>query len=184
MAADKEALMAEERKLRRLCRAMDLAAALLWRVDLTLDEARDVVNHAKRTALELFPELERRWTAQARSLSGWTSFRCTTSVPMGPLHGFDRPSRMARPAALPARVLRTDAIPREGSIAARAQSRRGHWRGSHREKVEPAPTTLCTSIRPPSAADARAHRCSPNPTPPTLRLLQNSLKPPMRSRNK
>src|SRR2546427_11799957 len=58
MAADKEALMAEERKLRRLCRAMDLAAALLWRVDLTLDEARDVVNHAKRTALELFPDKE------------------------------------------------------------------------------------------------------------------------------
>jgi hypothetical protein len=58
MAADKEALMAEERKLRRLCRAMDLAAALLWRVDLTLDEAQDVVNHAKRTALELFPDKE------------------------------------------------------------------------------------------------------------------------------
>ena len=58
MAADKEALLAEERKLRRLGRAMDLAAALLWRVDLTLDEARDVVNHAKRTALELFPDKE------------------------------------------------------------------------------------------------------------------------------
>ena len=58
MAADKEALMAEERKLRRLCRAMDLAAVLLWWVDLILDEARDVVNHAKRTALELFPDKE------------------------------------------------------------------------------------------------------------------------------
>jgi hypothetical protein len=58
MAPDKEALLAEERKLRRLGRAMDLAAALLWRVDLTLDEARDVVNHAKRTALELFPDKE------------------------------------------------------------------------------------------------------------------------------
>ena len=58
MASDKEALLAEERKLRRLGRAMDLAAALLWRVDLTLDEARDVVNHAKRTALELFPDKE------------------------------------------------------------------------------------------------------------------------------
>jgi hypothetical protein len=58
MAPDKDALLAEERKLRRLGRAMDLAAALLWRVDLTLDEARDVVNHAKRTALELFPDKE------------------------------------------------------------------------------------------------------------------------------
>ena len=58
MAPDKEALLAEERKLRRLRRAMDLTAALLWRVDLTLDEARDVVNHAKRTALELFPDKE------------------------------------------------------------------------------------------------------------------------------
>jgi hypothetical protein len=58
MVPDKEALLAEERKLRRLGRAMDLAAVLLWRVDLTLDEARDVVNHAKRTALELFPDKE------------------------------------------------------------------------------------------------------------------------------
>jgi hypothetical protein len=58
MAPDKEALLTEERKLRRLGRAMDLAAVLLWRVDLTLDEARDVVNHAKRTALELFPDKE------------------------------------------------------------------------------------------------------------------------------
>jgi hypothetical protein len=58
MVPDKEALLAEERKLRRLGRAMDLAAVLLRRVDLTLDEARDVVNHAKRTALELFPDKE------------------------------------------------------------------------------------------------------------------------------
>ena len=58
MTPDKEALLAEERKLRRLGRAMDLAAVLLWRVDLTLDEARDIVNHAKRTALELFPDKE------------------------------------------------------------------------------------------------------------------------------
>jgi hypothetical protein len=52
---DKEALLAEENKLRRLGRAMDVAAALLWKVNLTLDEAQDVVNHAKRTALQLFP---------------------------------------------------------------------------------------------------------------------------------
>jgi hypothetical protein len=58
MSANKEALLAEEQKLRRLGRAMDLTAALLWRVDLTLEEARDVVNHAKQTALQLFPDKE------------------------------------------------------------------------------------------------------------------------------
>ena len=57
-AANKEALAEEERKLRRLGRAMDLTAALLWRVDLTLEEAQDVVNHAKFTALKLFPGKE------------------------------------------------------------------------------------------------------------------------------
>lgn len=58
MSVDKEALLDEERKLRRLRRAMDLAAVLLWRVDLTLEEAQDVVNHAKQTALQLFPDKE------------------------------------------------------------------------------------------------------------------------------
>ena len=58
VTADKEALAAEERKIRRLSRAMDLTAALLWRVELTLEEAQDVVNHAKLTALNLFPGKE------------------------------------------------------------------------------------------------------------------------------
>jgi hypothetical protein len=56
MSVDKQALLAEERKIRRLRRAMDLTATLLWQVNLTLEEARDVVNHAKLTALELFPD--------------------------------------------------------------------------------------------------------------------------------
>ena len=56
--ADKAALIAEEKRLRRLGRAMDVAAALLWRIDLTLEEARDVVCHAKQTALDLFPDKE------------------------------------------------------------------------------------------------------------------------------
>ena len=56
--ADQEALLAEEKKLRRLGRAMDVAVALLWKVNLTLPEAQDVVNHAKRTALQLFPDKE------------------------------------------------------------------------------------------------------------------------------
>ena len=59
MTADNEALLAEERKIRRLRRAMDVAAALLWRIDLSLDEARDVVEHAKHTALQLFPDKEK-----------------------------------------------------------------------------------------------------------------------------
>ena len=58
MAADHQALAAEERKMRRLCRAMDVAAALLWQVNLTLEEAQDVVSHAKQTALQLFPDKE------------------------------------------------------------------------------------------------------------------------------
>ncbi|HUF41755.1 MAG TPA: hypothetical protein VMR20_07345 [Verrucomicrobiae bacterium] len=55
---DKQALLAEERKLRRLRRSMDLAVTLLWRVDLTLTEAQEVVEHAKKTALQLFPDKE------------------------------------------------------------------------------------------------------------------------------
>jgi hypothetical protein len=58
MNPDKDALLAEERKLRRLSRAMDIAAILLWEVDLTLEEAQEIVNHAKHTALQLFPGKE------------------------------------------------------------------------------------------------------------------------------
>jgi hypothetical protein len=58
MAANDDLLHAEEKKLRRLGRAMDVAVALLWRIDLTLEEAQDVVNHAKHTALQLFPDKE------------------------------------------------------------------------------------------------------------------------------
>jgi hypothetical protein len=58
MSADQEALAAEERQLRRLRRAMDVAAALLWQVNLTFEEAQDVVRHAKYTALQLFPDKE------------------------------------------------------------------------------------------------------------------------------
>lgn len=58
MAPDKQALEKEQRQLRRLTRSMDLAAALLWRVHLSLEEAQDIVNHAKHTALQLFPDKE------------------------------------------------------------------------------------------------------------------------------
>ena len=56
MPAVLDVLLAEENRLRRLRRAMDMTAALLSSVDLTLAEAQDVVSHAKRTALELFPD--------------------------------------------------------------------------------------------------------------------------------
>jgi hypothetical protein len=58
MATDQEALAAEERQLRRLRRAMDVTAALLWGVNLTFEEAQDIVSHAKNTALQLFPDKE------------------------------------------------------------------------------------------------------------------------------
>jgi hypothetical protein len=58
MAADKQALAAEDRQVRRLRRAMDVTAALLWGVDLTFEEAQNVVGHAKETALQMFPDKE------------------------------------------------------------------------------------------------------------------------------
>jgi hypothetical protein len=58
MAVKEEALAAEERRIRRLRRAMDVAVALLWKINLTLEEAQDVVRHAKQTALQLFPDKE------------------------------------------------------------------------------------------------------------------------------
>ncbi|HEY1375128.1 MAG TPA: hypothetical protein VGH50_21825 [Candidatus Binatia bacterium] len=56
MKQDSEAVAAEEVKLRRLRFAMDLTAALLRQAELSLDEAQEVVAHAKATALELFPD--------------------------------------------------------------------------------------------------------------------------------
>jgi len=58
MEKDKEALLAEDKRVRRLGRAMDIALILLWRTDLTLNEAQEVVAHAKQVALQLFPDKE------------------------------------------------------------------------------------------------------------------------------
>jgi hypothetical protein len=55
---ENETLASEERQVRRLRRAMDVTTALLWGVDLTFEEAQDVVRHAKQTALQLFPDKE------------------------------------------------------------------------------------------------------------------------------
>lgn len=58
MAPDKEALQAEELRLRRLRRMMDFTAALLWQADLTLSDAQTLIAEAKRRAMELFPDKE------------------------------------------------------------------------------------------------------------------------------
>ena len=61
MTADKITLQAEEMKLRRLRRAMDVTALALRRFDLTLTEAQEIIEHAKSTALNLFPDKEATW---------------------------------------------------------------------------------------------------------------------------
>lgn len=56
MEPDKEALLAEELRLRKLRRLMDFTVALLWQADLTLTQAQKIVSDAKERALELFPD--------------------------------------------------------------------------------------------------------------------------------
>jgi hypothetical protein len=56
MKPDKEAVLAEELKLKRLRTMMDFTAVLLWQADLTLEEAQKIVADAKAKALELFPD--------------------------------------------------------------------------------------------------------------------------------
>ena len=56
MTEDKEALLEEEKRLRRLRRIMDFTAALLWQANLTLSEAQKLVADARERALELFPD--------------------------------------------------------------------------------------------------------------------------------
>jgi hypothetical protein len=56
MKPDKEALLAEELKLRKLRRLMDFTAALLWQADMTPSQAQKLIADAKERALELFPD--------------------------------------------------------------------------------------------------------------------------------
>ncbi len=58
MKPDKESLMAEELRLRKLRRIMDFTAALLWQADLALSEAQKLIADARARALELFPGKE------------------------------------------------------------------------------------------------------------------------------
>ncbi len=54
----KEALLEEERKMRRLRFIVDLAQAVLMQSNLTLREAFDILRDTKRAALTLFPDKE------------------------------------------------------------------------------------------------------------------------------
>jgi hypothetical protein len=54
----KEALLEEEKKLRRLRFIVDLAQAVLMQSDLTLREAFDLLRDTKKAALILFPDKE------------------------------------------------------------------------------------------------------------------------------
>jgi hypothetical protein len=56
MSHDPNALLAEEKKLRRLRRLVDLTAALLYQADLTLEDAQRLVAVCRASALELFPD--------------------------------------------------------------------------------------------------------------------------------
>lgn len=54
----KEALLDEEKKMRRLRFIVDLAQAVLMQSDLTLREAFDLLRDTKKAALILFPDKE------------------------------------------------------------------------------------------------------------------------------
>ena len=56
MKLDREAVRAEELRLKRLRYLMDFTAALLRQADLTLAQARHLVADAREKALELFPD--------------------------------------------------------------------------------------------------------------------------------
>ena len=51
-------LREEEKRLRRLRLVVDLSQAVLMQADLTLREAFEIMNDAKKAALALFPDKE------------------------------------------------------------------------------------------------------------------------------
>jgi hypothetical protein len=53
---DKEALLAEEQKLRRLRVIVDLTSALLCQSNLSLDEAQNLIADTRERVLRLFPD--------------------------------------------------------------------------------------------------------------------------------
>jgi len=58
MKPDREALIDEEKRLKKLKFIIDLASAVIRQTDLPLDDAQKLVADAKGKALELFPDKE------------------------------------------------------------------------------------------------------------------------------
>ena len=56
MSIDKEAIRAEELRLRRLRSIVDLTAVLIWQADLSLSDAQKLIDDARVKALRLFPD--------------------------------------------------------------------------------------------------------------------------------
>ena len=56
MEEGKEALLAEEQKLKRLKAIVDLTSALLCQSDLSLNEAQKLIADSRERVLELFPD--------------------------------------------------------------------------------------------------------------------------------
>jgi len=59
MASTREAIDEERRRARRLRVVVDLAAAVLQQDSLTGQQAQEIVTHARRQALMLFPGKEK-----------------------------------------------------------------------------------------------------------------------------
>ena len=53
---DKEAILEEERRVRKLTRLVDFTVVLLWQSDLALTDAQKLIAFSRKRALELFPD--------------------------------------------------------------------------------------------------------------------------------
>jgi len=58
MKPDREALIDEEKRLKKLKFIIDLTSAVIRRTDLPLDDAQKLIADAREKALELFPDNE------------------------------------------------------------------------------------------------------------------------------
>ena len=56
MEENKNALLLEEKRIRKLKTIVDFTSALLWQADLTLSEAQKLIADTRKRALELFPD--------------------------------------------------------------------------------------------------------------------------------
>jgi len=58
MKPDREALIDEEKRLKKLKFIIDLTSAVIRQTDLPLDDAQKLIADTKEKALELFPDKE------------------------------------------------------------------------------------------------------------------------------